>query len=171
MNVTVAVGSNIDTLRSAPTMARGEISHSFLENTFLRWSETTVAATLTEKPDLVDQLRSKLDAFEETFVDGYHPGPLLDGLVTLVGLNDGLRQRLKSAVESEFAAKFRPEERLGLVTQSSSAFLGALDAWRANVAERGVGPESAPLWVALRQAAIALRAVLADSELRMRWIP
>lgn len=160
-----------DIFQSRPTMIRGELVHSYLENRLLKASEGTAAGMLQEKPQVVAEMRAMLAEMEETFIDGYDPAAVVAGLPSLRPLAAGLRQRLHDAVRQEYAARFRPEERLDALHRSARAFLEALNAWHGQVTCSGVGGESAPLWSALRGRADELRDVLKNPDLRTRWIP
>ena len=160
-----------DLLRSRPTMIRGELAHSYLENRLLRVSEGTAAAMLREDPQMVAEMQAMLAEMEETFVDGYDPSAFVAGLSSLRQLEAGLRQRLFDAVRREYAARFRPEERLAALQRAGGAFLESVDAWHGHVTRSGVGQELSALWSDLRERARELLALLRDPALRTRWIP
>lgn len=161
----------MDLFRSRPTEIRSELAHSYLENTFLRWSEQTVARILQERPWLEGRMRDRLHEMEGAFISGYHPRVFIESATTLRRLETGLTQRLLDAADRQFVEEFKPDERLRLLQSSREAFMRALDAWRNYSTRMGHDAKSAAHWTTLQVAATALHGVLSDKELRFRWIP
>ena len=158
-------------LRSHPVMTGGSLAHKDLKNTLLLPSEGAAAGRLTERPRILDEMTDMLREIEDTFTDGYDPGAFILELPSLRALDEGLRNRLLIAVRRQYLERFCPEMRLDDLRRSGSDFLKALRAWHRQVNTAGVNDASAALWERLQDRAAALRELLEDSELSMRWIP
>lgn len=156
-------------LRSPPVVARGALSHRYLER-LLTLSEAVAGDWLREDAARPLEMMRLLDEFEGTFAEGYDPAPIVQELASLRGLEQRLREQLLEVLEREYRKRFRPEERLTTCRAAAAAFRRTFEAWYSSCS-----PESAPLssdrWEMLLTCARELRALLSAPELRTRWIP
>ena len=149
-------------------LVRGRLAHNYLERKFLERPELFVAAWLREDPRRVAELKSDLAYFVRGFQEAYDPGSFVLGLPLLRQLNASLRARLLAAVREQYDTRFQVNHRLGKLQSATDAFLESFDNWYDQVTR---SQESAMTWTQVVTAAQTLHDVLADPELRCRWIP
>src|SRR5574337_1928490 len=155
----------IDLVRSRPVVIGGRLAHQYLKNIFSVLSEPAAAAKVRKRSEIVAEITTMLREIEQTFIEGYDPSPLVHELRSLKHLDDSLQDRLRCAVRREYAARFRPDERLRNLQRRGKGFVEALHVWFEKVSASGICEESAPMWQDLRGKAAALRQLLEDPEL------
>ncbi len=145
---------------------RGQLKHTFLENTLLALSEPLLRVHLAENVGFERNMASLAAELTARLSDDYDPANLIDRLAVFDCLTDFERSSLRDRLRQNYMETFDPDGRQKTLTDAWQQLASALTIWRS---EDALGPTTAQSLVSLQTRASEYHAAL-DALPRGVWL-
>ena|SRR5450759_774667 len=109
--------------------ARGQLKHTFLDNTILSLNEELLRLHLRENPTFVGSMDAIAEELTESLVADYNPAGLVDRLSPLTTLSETERGRLRDALGQRYVKVFSPADRRHRLAAAWQSLHSALRRW------------------------------------------